>query len=187
MYKSVLFFAVMFVLGISFLPAQNNPALDTIINNFGARNYSSARITKAELDLIVQAGLRAPSAGNRQPWHFTVVQNETLARQILSQVTEGNVLLVISGAGDNKTNGVVVLDCALATQNIYLAAQALGLGSRIYTAPIDNINSRFKSELGLPSGHNAVALVRIGKLPAGVDAVSSASARSGADQKVTYK
>jgi len=189
MKKLILFLCVLTVLGVSFISAQsaNDPALKPIINNFGARTYAAGSVTKAELDLIIQAGIRAPSAGNRQPWHFTVVQNGELVKQIVPQATEGNILIVVSGAGDGKTNGSVILDCALATQSIYLAAQALGLGSRIYTGPMDNVNRNFKTQLGLPADHNAVALVRIGRLEAGVDAVSSASPRNNASQMVTYK
>ena len=189
MKKAILFICFVLVLGITCLCAQtaDNPAIKTIINNFGARNYSTEAVTKAELDLIIQAGIRAPSASNRQPWHFTVIQNQTLARQILSQSSEGNVVIVVSGAGDNRTNGQVVLDCSLAVQSMYLAAQALGLGSRIYTNPINNINSRYKADLGLPDNYNAVAVIRIGRLAPGVDAVSSASPRNSADRTVTYK
>ena len=189
MKKSFLLFVLIFIAGTVLLPAQSadNPALKTILNNFGARNYAAGAVTRQEIDLVIQAGLRAPSASNRQPWHFTVVQNQALAKQLVSQVTDGNALIIISASGDGKTNGAVILDCGLAVESMYLAAQAIGLGSRIYTGPIDTINSRFKSELGLPAGHNAIALVRIGKLPAGVDAVSSASARNSAGQMVTYK
>ena len=189
MNKTFLFFCVILVLGASLLPAQSadNPALKPIINNFGARNYAAGAVTKAELDLIIQAGIRAPSAANKQPWFFTVVQNQALAKQIVSQVTDGNVLIVISAAGDGKTNGAVILDCALAAQSIYLAAQALGLGSRIYTGPVDTLNSRYKADLGIPADRSAVVIVRIGRLPAGVDAVSSASPRNDAGSMVTYK
>ena len=189
MKKISMLIAVFLLFGSAFLPAQStdNPALKPIINNFGARTYATGQLTKAELDQIVQAGVRAPSAANRQPWHFTVVQNQALAKQLVPQATDGNVIIVVSGTGDSKTNGAVILDCALAAQSMYLAAQALGLGSRIYTGPIDTINSRFKGELGLPDGHSAVAVVRIGRLPAGVDAVSSASPRNNTEQTVTYK
>ena len=187
MKKSILTFCLIFVLGASFLFAEENSALKVITDNFGARNYSTEQVTKAELDLIIGAGLHAPSAANRQPWFFTVVQNLDLAQQIIPQVTEGNMLIIVSAAADNKTNASIVLDCSLAVQSIYLAAQALGLGSRIYTGPVDKINSEFKTHLGWNADQNAVAVVRIGRLPSGVDAVSSASPRSGADQKVTYK
>jgi nitroreductase len=172
-----------------FVTAQDasNPALRPIISHFAARNFTSGAVTKAELDLIVQAAVRAPSAANRQPWHITVVQNQDLAKQIVPQVVDGNVLIVISAQGDGKTNGVQILDCALAAQSVYLAAQALGLGSRIYTGPIDALNRNLKGQLGIPADQNAVVLVRVGRLPAGTDAVSSASARNPADRVVTYK
>lgn len=158
-----------------------------MVSHFAARNFAPGVVTKAELDLIVQAAIRAPSAANRQPWHFTVVQNQSLANKIVPNLTDGNVLIVISAQGDGKTNGVQILDSALAAESIYLAAQALGLGSRIYTGPIDNLNKNLKNDLSLPQGHNAIVLVRIGRLPPGVDAVSSASARNSPDQLVTYK
>jgi hypothetical protein len=41
--------------------------------------------------------------------------------------------------------------------------------------------------LGLPANSNAIAVVRIGRLPANVDAVTSASMRRSADGTVTYK
>jgi nitroreductase len=172
-----------------FLAAQDasNPALKSIIGHFAARNFAPGAVTRAELDLIIQAAIRAPSANNRQPWHFTVVQDQDLAKQIVRQVDDGNVLIVISAQGDGKTNGVQILDCALAAQSIYLAAQALGLGSRIYTGPIDSLNKNLKGQLGIPANQNAVALVRIGRLPAGTDAVSSASARNPVDRLVSYK
>ncbi|MCL2479953.1 MAG: nitroreductase family protein, partial [Treponema sp.] len=149
-------------------------------------------VAKADLDLIIRAGIRAPSAGNRQSWHFTVVQNLDLAKKMVSQTVEGNVLIIVSAPGDGKTNGVQILDCALATQSIYLQAQALGYGSRIYTAPMENLNRSLKSELDLPEGYSAVALVRVGRLEAqnkgqAVDAVSAASGRKDASTLVTYK
>ncbi|MFP3091118.1 nitroreductase family protein [Treponema sp. TIM-1] len=173
--------------GSSDLGAQELKGAESIINHYAAQNFAAGDITRAELDTILAAGVRSPSARNRQPWHFTVVRNRTLANQIVPNITEGNILIIISAAGDGKTNGAEILDCALATQSIYLAAQALGLGSRIYTGPINAVNSRFKGDLGLPNGYSAVALVRIGRLPPGADAVSGASSRKAADSMVTYK
>ena len=190
MNRKVLFTAALFLfLVFGFLQpvfSQQN-SLGVILNHYSPRNFTTGAIPAADLNQIIQAGIRAPSAGNRQPWHFTVVQDQALARQIVSQNVDGNILIVVSAQGDGKTNGVQILDCALATQSIYLAAQALGYGSRIYTGPMDAINSRFKTELGLPSGHSAVALIRIGRLQGTVDAVSAASARKSAEEIVTYK
>ena len=189
MKKSILFLAVIFIFGVSFLHAQNvnDPALKPILNNFGARNYAAGAVTKAELDLIIQAGLRAPSANNRQPWRFTVVQNQALAKKIIPQLTDGNVLIIVSAQGDGKTNNVAIFDCGLAVQSMYLAAQAMGLGSRIYSGPMGTVNGSLKAELGIPADSNAIALVRVGRLPAGVDVVGSASPRNSADKVVTFR
>jgi nitroreductase len=170
------------------LPAQeNNPGLRAIINHYAARSFTAGSIPKADLDLILQAGIRAPSANNRQPWHFTVVESLDLGKRIVSNTVEGNVYIVISASGDGKTNAGQILDCALAAESIYLAAQALGYGSRIYTGPADSVNRNLKTELGLPAGYSAIALVRIGRAAPGVDAVSAASSRKSADSLVNYK
>jgi len=168
---------------------QNTGPAAVIINNYSPRNWAAGTIPRTDVDTIVQAGVRAPSAGNRQPWHFTVViQDQNTVRELIGRdYVEGTVIIVVSAQGDGKTNGVQILDCALATQSMYLAAQALGYGSKIYTGPMDTLNNRYKTQLGLPSGHNAVALIRVGRVQGGLDAVSGASTRRNANDTVTYK
>jgi nitroreductase len=167
---------------------QNSGAAGAIVNHYAANSqFVAGAIPRADLDRIVQAGVRSPSASNRQPWRFTVVQNQALAKRIVPQALDGNALIVISAEGDGKTNTREIIDCALAAQSIYLAAQALGYGSRIYTGPINGVNQGLKSGLGLPANHNAVILVRVGKVTPGVDAVSAASSRKAADTMLTYQ
>ncbi|MDR1587372.1 MAG: nitroreductase family protein [Treponema sp.] len=166
----------------------NNKALANITGNYAARNFLPGEVKEEDLSAILQAGIRAPSARNGQPWHFTVVrENDALAKNIISNISDGNVIIIISGRGDGKTNNDVILDCGLAVENIYLAAQALGLGSRIYTGPIDTVNSKYKAGLGLPEDYSAVALVRVGLIEQTADAVSSASGRKDAGGLITYK
>jgi nitroreductase len=190
MKKQVLFFmSVLIASCVNSISAQQQPGPTGVItNHYAARSFIAGAIPKGDMDQIVQAGVRAPSARNGQPWHFTVVQNLNLAKKIVSQTLDGNVLIVVSASGDGRTNGPEILDCALAVQSIYLAAQALGYGSRIYTGPMNEINKNLKAELGLPNGHSAVALVRVGKVDK-ADAVSGASPRKDADKDkiVTYK
>jgi nitroreductase len=147
--------------------------------------FTVGQIPKADLDIILQAAVRSPSAGNRQPWHFTVVQTPELAQKVLANTANGNVLIIVSAEGDGKTNYVQIIDCSLAIQSMNLTAQALGYGSRIYLGGIDNLNQNLKSEIGLPSGHSAVLLVRIGHIA--TDAVTSPSPRNAADTMITYK
>ena len=169
------------------ISAEVRPAVNYLTDHFAARDFAEGSLTESELDQIIHAGIRAPSSGNRQPWHFTVVQSEDLARQLVPQTSQGNVIIVVSAAGDGLTEGPVILDSALAVHSIYLAAQSLGLGSRIYTNYVANINRSYKTQLGLAEEYSVIAVVRIGRLPAGTDASSSASPRYAADQMVTYR
>jgi nitroreductase len=175
------------VLCAGFLFAQQTQnSTGVITGHYAAHSFITGSIPRADLDQIILAAVRAPSARNLQPWHFTVVQNLALAKKMVAQAVEGNVLVIVSAKGDGRTNGVEILDCALAVQSVYLAAQALGYGARIYTGPMNDLNRNLKGELGLPNGHSAVALVRIGKVDK-ADAVSSASPRKTVDSVVTYK
>ena len=184
----VMIVSMIMLVGCLQLAAQEiGGTASVILNHYSTRNFLTGAIPAADLNAIIQAGVRAPSAANQQPWRFTVVRTLSLAQKIVPQAVEGNVLIVISAAGDGKTNTREIIDCALATESIYLAAQALGYGSRIYTGPINALNSNLKGELGLPAGHSAVALVRVGKVQPGVDAVTAASPRKKAEELVTYK
>ena len=184
--KKTVFVLCLLLTAVFFVSAQNNTAINAIINHYAARNFLSGAVSQSDLDQIIQAAVHAPSANNRQPWHFTIVQNFDLAKKIISNVNEGNVLFVISAKGDSQSNTTQIIDCALAAQTVYLAAQALGLGSRIYTGPVASVNKDLKSALGLPSGHSVVIIVRIGKVTP-VDAVSAASSRNKTENQVTYK
>jgi nitroreductase len=158
-----------------------------ILGHYSTRNFIAGAIPDEDLDFILQTGVRAPSAANRQPWHFTVVRDLALAQKIVPQTVDGNVIIVVSAEGDGRTNTREVIDCSLAVQSMYLAAQSMGYGSRIYTGPIVNLNRNLKGDLGIPDNSNAVVAVRIGKADTEADAVSGASARNPADSMITYK
>ncbi|MHC6202396.1 nitroreductase family protein [Breznakiellaceae bacterium SP9] len=172
---------------VSAIGAQDKTAFSTIVNHYAARNFVEGQVTRAQIDKIIEAGRHAPSANNRQPWLFTVVQSKNVANNIVPSMPDGNILIVVSARGDGRTNGSEILDCGLAAQSIYLEAQGLGLGSRIYTGPISNVNAKYKNALGLPADYNAIVLIRVGKVDAGIDAISAASARKPLDSVVTFK
>jgi len=142
MKKQVLFIMIalaVFCAGLVFAQQSANPT-GVITGHYAApaNGFIAGAIPKADLDQIIRAAVRAPSARNAQPWHFTVVQNLNLAKKMVPQTVDGNVIIVVSAPGDGRTNGTEILDCGLAVQSIYLAAQALGYGSRIYTGPMND-------------------------------------------------
>lgn len=122
---------------------------------------------------LLQAAISAPSAGNRQPWHFFVVRKaETklgLAQAAWGQhfVAEAPVVIVVcadplrSGAryGRRGMELYCLQDTAAATQNILLAAVALGLGACWVGAFDEQVAAKV---LDLPSHLRPVAIVPIG-------------------------
>lgn len=174
-------------MGIEMLNAQadSNNIIDLMTNSYSARTYTSVPVTDSQIDMIIKSGLKAPSAVNAQPWRFTVVKDNNITKDLITNITPGNIVIVISGIVVKERNPD--LDCALATQNMYLAAQALGLGSRIYTGPVKTVNAAMKDVLGIPSEYRVVALLRVGNIDKSVDATSAASTRKKPEEVVDYK
>jgi nitroreductase len=174
--------------GFVLISAQTsgNNVVDVILGSYSAKNFSTIPVSDKDIDLIVKCGLKAPSGRNYQPWKFAVVKDQVLNSEILKNIVAGNILIVI--CGQVKEDGTVnSFDCALATENMYVAASALGLGAHIYGSPVSVINTNLKEKLGIPAEYKAVTVLRIGNIEKSIDAVSSASSRKNQEEVVIYR
>ena len=113
--------------------------LQDLINRRSVNKYKPEQITDEELIQVLEAGMNAPSGGNKQTAIFIVVQNRewidklcVLNAKIAGAPDGGDVfygaptLIVVAAArGDNA-----VKDGSLAIGNMLNAAYALGLGGR---------------------------------------------------------
>ncbi len=122
---------------------------------------------------ILQAAIRAPTAGNRQPWHFYVVRDKAV-RQALAEAARGQEfisqapvsIVVCADAeqsagryGDRGRELYCLQDTAAAIEHILLSAVALGLGSCWVGAFDEAYAARV---LKLPRHHRPVAILPIG-------------------------
>ena len=165
---------------------SGNAVIDAILTGYSVRNYTTQPVSEKQLDLILKCGIKAPSANNRQPWKFTVIRDDSTMKAIIKDVVPGNVLIVISGVESQPAGRTPDFDCGLATHSMFVAAEGLGLGARIYGSPVGNINLK-REVYQIPAGYKAVIVLRIGNVDKGVDAVSGASARKTAEEVVNYK
>jgi len=152
--------------------------IDFISGTFSHRNFTTGHVSDEMVQKILTAGLQAGSAGNQQHWHFTVIRNKELIGEILQNVDEGNVLIV--GLGPNESRfpqELIAFDNGLAMQNMFLAAQALGLGTRMYMRPLQNLNDNLLHKLDAPKDYRAIIILRIGQINGDIDAVTQASPR----------
>lgn len=110
-------------------------ALEAIFTRRSIRKYLQDPVSDDELRILLKAGMLAPSANNGQPWHFIVVNK----RSLLNAITEFHpwskmlleaplAIIVCAYVPRDKLYDMWIQDCAAASQNILLAAHAIGLG-----------------------------------------------------------
>ncbi len=66
--------AMMLVMGTNEVVAQTeNAALVNILTRTSVRDYTEQPVEKEKIELLLRAGMAAPTAVNKQPWHFVVL------------------------------------------------------------------------------------------------------------------
>lgn len=164
--------------------SPENCVTNVILTGYSERAFSTEPVSDNQLDLILNCGIKAPSARNLQPWKFTLIKDEAIMKEAINNVVPGNVLVIVSGI-ESETGTTSDFDCGLATESMFVAAHGLGLGARIYAGPVGIINSR-KDFFQIPSGCRAVAILRIGNVDKSIDAVSAASPRKKPEELINY-
>jgi nitroreductase len=108
--------------------------IKTIFSRRSIRKYTEESVPEGHVKTLLEAAMAAPSASNKKPWHFVVVTEKGMmdrladAHQYAKMLHEAPLCIIV--CGDESINQRFwPQDCSAATQNILLAAQALGLGS----------------------------------------------------------
>ena len=141
--------------------------LNAIFSRRSIRVYTDEPVSEAELQSLLEAGMAAPSASNRKPWHFvTVTDRETLCA--LAEAHPYGKMLAKAGAaiavcGDPKVSDWWVQDCSAATENILIASAALGLGA-VWLGSHGNPEREgaIRGILGIPDSIGVLSLISIG-------------------------
>jgi nitroreductase len=133
-----------------------------VLSRRSIRAYAKKRIPTSVLNNILEAGRQAPSAGNRQPWHFIVVTDEE-TKQTLSWGRVNwfikDAPLAILGCANTDTGNWSIKDTAIALQNMVIAAWAMGVGSCWLGAFKEG---EVKQILNIPENWKVVALITFG-------------------------
>jgi len=110
--------------------------LEAIYTRRSIRRYSEKPIEPDLVDKIIYAAMYAPSAVNKQPWHFIVFNDEPLRKAIMAfhksaamLETARQCVLICYDENLQHDEGFGVMDASAATQNLLLSAHALGLGA----------------------------------------------------------
>ena len=144
--------------------------MEGILTRRSIRKFTDKPVLEEDINDLLKAGMQAPSAGNKQPWHFIVITE----RKILDAIPEFHeyskmlkqspvAILVCGDFEAEKYCGYWVQDCSAATQNILLAAHAKGLGAvwlGIY--PRQNRIDGIKQLFDLPSNVYPLSVIALG-------------------------
>jgi nitroreductase len=140
---------------------------DAIRSRRNVRSYADQAIPPGDLERILEAGRRAPSAGNQQAWDFVVcTDREQLAQ--LARVWRGarhvagsaaTIALVAPVPGDDRGRELIQFDLGQVTMSIMLAATDLGVGSAHAAVGDQELARRL---LGFPQDLFCTYLVTLG-------------------------
>jgi nitroreductase len=137
---------------------------------YSCRQYLNKPVDRDVITGILDLARLAPSACNRQPWQFLVIDSEPLRSKVIGcygrdWVKTAPVFIVALGMHETSwkrpTDGKdhVDVDVAIAVEHICLAATSMGLG----TCWICNFDAaRLSDELSLPDGVEPIAIIPLG-------------------------
>ena len=146
--------------------------LDVIMTRTSIRAYRDCPVGADTVELLLRAAMAAPSAVNRQPWAFVVVDDRELLRELAGALPFAKMAarapLAVVVCGDLSRNPGAsgdwwVMDASAASENLLLAAHAVGLGA-VWTGvyPRSERVKAVRSILGLPGSVVPLNVIPIG-------------------------
>jgi nitroreductase len=139
--------------------------LDIIKTRRSVRKFKPTPVSDEDIHDLLEAAMNAPSAINEQAWQFIImtgkVLDDFLAINENTPKSAPVAILVCQDLPAEKAKGYSVQDCAAATQNILLAAQAKGLGS-VWTTVFPHKVMAVKLLLKIPDNVQPFSCVPIG-------------------------
>lgn len=154
---------------------------EAVLNNIhsrkSVRSFTSQPVSADQVETLLRAAMAAPTGMNVQPWSFVVIQDraelDALAEVLpyAKMLKQSPLAIVVCGETtwrDNE-NPYWQQDCAAATENLLLAAEAIGLGA-VWTGvyPNEQLYPKLHEYLGLPENVQPFCAIPIG-YPAGND------------------
>lgn len=147
--------------------------LDIINTRSSIRKYSSRPVEEEICRTLIEAGLKAPTAANKQEIHISVttadnpvqeeIQKELNPDASVNFYYNAPLIFFLSGRDDFKWSAV---DAGIAVENMHLAAADLGLGSVILGCMERILNGEkkayFDEKLSIPEGYSFLVAIAAG-------------------------
>jgi nitroreductase len=144
--------------------------LDLIRRRRTIRHFTDESVSNEEIDTLIELAMCAPTRLNRQPWHFVVVRDKAMQRAIAEllrihpYIEQASVLIAVCGVP--QASSTWLLDVSAATENLLLAATAIGLGAAWVGAPDTTLwnllEEHLRDTLRIPLDVRIPVLVAVG-------------------------
>ena len=128
------------------------------------RDYSGKSIKMIELEIIIDSGRVAPTARCEEPWDFIVVQDKNMLLKLAQIAPNGKFLEAASAAiiVVAKNTKYYLEDGCAATENMLLAACALGIGSCWVAGDKKPYEGEILKLFVVPTGYKLVSIISLG-------------------------
>jgi nitroreductase len=147
-----------------------NQTITDILTRRSVREFTSSPVRTEELEIIIEAGLSAPSAHGKRPWHIAVISDPVVRDKMASLIpafrpvaaAPVSILVLVHPAACVRIE-YWPQDCGALSENILLASRALGLGTTwcgIY--PIENKMTAIHNLLDIPEHLVPFSIIGIG-------------------------
>ena len=152
---------------------QQEAVLNAIQTRASIRQFTGEKITNEQINTLLRCAMSAPSAMNKQPWAFVVVTDDALLSKMgeafpFSRCGNGAACAFVMCGDLNKAlpgegQGFWINDVSAATENLLLAAHAMGLGA-VWTGvyPSSERTPEVQAMLGLPEHIIPMCIVPVG-------------------------
>lgn len=146
--------------------------LQTIMTRTSVRTFTDEPVSAEQTEQLLRAAMAAPTAVNKQPWAFVVINDPAVRDHIAAETHKrpaetATLLVAICGDMERALEGEArdywIQDCSAAAENLLLAAHAMGLGGVwLGFYPIMERVTNLQSLLGLPSTIVPMGIMAIG-------------------------
>ena len=145
--------------------------LKAILTRRSIRKYINKNIPEEYYEIMLKAAMHAPTARNKQPWHFIIITDRTILGKLAAvspswkMLDEAASAIVVCGDRNlEDTESFIIQDCSAATQNILLSAHELGLGTVwLGVHPREDRLVPLAKILGIPENILPVSMISVGR------------------------
>lgn len=146
---------------------QTQDAIENILARKSVRKYLPKPVEEEKVQQLLKAGMAAPSGKDTRPWELVVVTDRAMLDAMAAALPYAKMLkeapMAIVVCGDTTKSSYWYLDCSAVTQNILLAAEALGLGA-VWTAtyPYEDRMAVVRQQVAHPDHIQSLCVIPVG-------------------------